>query len=835
MKYDFAAIEKKWQANWEKTKPYAAVTGDTTRPKFYGLIEFPYPSGQGLHVGHPRPFTAMDIVTRKKRMEGYNVLFPIGFDAFGLPTENYAIKNHIHPAVVTKNNIANFTKQLKMLGYGFDWDRCVDTTDPNYYKWTQWIFLQMFKHGLAYKTTMPVNWCTSCKCVLANEEVVEGVCERCGAPVVRKEKSQWMLRITRYAQRLLDDLDDVDFIERVKIQQRNWIGRSTGAEVRFGSTFGDEITVFTTRPDTLFGATYMVLSPEHPLLERWMDRLTNADEVKAYQEAAAAKSDFERTELTKEKTGVQLGGVKGINPVNGKEIPIFISDYVLSTYGTGAIMAVPAHDDRDWEFAKKFGCEIIEVVKGGNVQEAAFTDCATGVMVNSGFLDGMSVADAKKAITEYLTEKHIGEAKVNFKLRDWVFSRQRYWGEPIPIVHCPKCGTVPLDEKDLPLELPDVESYEPTDDGQSPLAAITDWVNTTCPCCGGPAKRETDTMPQWAGSSWYYLRYMDPHNDEALASPEALRYWSPVDWYNGGMEHTTLHLLYSRFWHKFLYDIGVVPTKEPYAKRTSHGMILGQNPHYVGNVSTQEEKDALIAKYGNQALRPAVKMSKSLGNVVNPDDVVKAYGADTMRLYIMFIGDFEKVATWSDDAVKGCKRFLDRVWNLADQVTEEDGVSEKNAPIVHKTIKKVTDDIDTLKMNTAIAALMAMVNEFYSNGLSRGDFEALLLMLSPFAPHMVEELWEQKGFAAKYEGKMAMQCAWPEYDESKTVASSVEMAVQVSGKFKGTIIVPVDSDQDTVVEAAKASEKVAKAIAGMQIVKVIHVKNKLVNLIVKPC
>ena len=834
MKYDFTAIEAKWHKIWDEKQLYAARTGSDAK-KFYALVEFPYPSGAGLHVGHARPYTAMDVIARKHRMQGENVLFPMGYDAFGLPTENYAIKNHIHPAVVTKNNIATFRGQLQALGYSFDWDREINTTDPKDFKWTQWIFLQLYKNGLAYKAKMPVNWCTSCKCVLANEEVVENVCERCGSPVVRKEKSQWMLRITRYAQRLLDDLDDVDFIERVKIQQRNWIGRSTGAEVRFGSTFGDEITVFTTRPDTLFGATYMVLSPEHPLLERWMDRLTNADEVKAYQEAAAAKSDFERTELTKEKTGVQLGGVKGINPVNGKEIPIFISDYVLSTYGTGAIMAVPAHDDRDWEFAKKFGCEIIEVVKGGNVQEAAFTDCATGVMVNSGFLDGMSVADAKKAITEYLTEKHIGEAKVNFKLRDWVFSRQRYWGEPIPLVNCPKCGWVPVPEEELPLVLPQVDSYELTDDGESPLSKMTDWVNTKCPKCGGSAKRETDTMPQWAGSSWYFLRYMDPHNDHAPVSHEAENYWGPVDWYNGGMEHTTLHLLYSRFWHKFLYDIGVVHTKEPYAKRTSHGMILGQNPHYVGNVSTQEEKDALIAKYGNQALRPAVKMSKSLGNVVNPDDVVKAYGADTMRLYIMFIGDFEKVATWSDDAVKGCKRFLDRVWNLADQVTDEEGVSEKNAPIVHKTIKKVTDDIDTLKMNTAIAALMAMVNEFYSNGLSRGDFEALLLMLSPFAPHMVEELWEQKGFAAKYEGKMAMQCAWPEYDESKTVASSVEMAVQVSGKFKGTIIVPVDSDQDTVVEAAKASEKVAKAIAGMQIVKVIHVKNKLVNLIVKPC
>ena len=791
MKYDFAAIEKKWQDKWEQVKPYAAVTGDK-RPKFYGLIEFPYPSAAGLHVGHPRPFTAMDIICRKKRMQGYNVLNPIGFDAFGLPTENFAIKNHIHPAIVTQQNIKNFTRQLKMLGYGFDWDRVIDTTDPQYYKWTQWIFLQLFKHDLAYKTTMPVNWCTSCKCVLANEEVVEGVCERCGAPVIRKEKSQWMLRITKYADRLIDDLDDVDYIERVKTQQRNWIGRSTGTEVTFKTNTEDDITVYTTRVDTLFGVTYTVISPEHPLLKKWKSIIKNWDEVEAYQAAAARKSDFERGELNKDKTGVRLDGIEVINPATGKVVPMFVSDYVLMGYGTGIVMGVPGHDQRDWDFAKAFGIPIVEVVEGGDITKEAFTlKDDTGIMVNSGFLNGMTVKEAIPAMKKYAVEQGWGHEKVNYKLRDWVFSRQRYWGEPIPLVDCPKCGC--------------------------------------------DAKRETDTMPQWAGSSWYFLRYMDPHNDQAPVSHEAENYWGPVDWYNGGMEHTTLHLLYSRFWHKFLYDIGVVHTKEPYAKRTSHGMILGQNPHYVGNVSTQEEKDALIAKYGNQALRPAVKMSKSLGNVVNPDDVVKAYGADTMRLYIMFIGDFEKVATWSDDAVKGCKRFLDRVWNLADQVTEEDGVSEKNAPIVHKTIKKVTDDIDTLKMNTAIAALMAMVNEFYSNGVSRGDFEALLLMLSPFAPHMVEELWEQKGFAAKYEGKMAMQCAWPEYDESKTVASSVEMAVQVSGKFKGTIIVPVDSDQDTVVEAAKASEKVAKAIAGMQIVKVIHVKNKLVNLIVKPC
>ena len=835
MKYDFAAIEKKWQDKWEQVKPYAAVTGDK-RPKFYGLIEFPYPSAAGLHVGHPRPFTAMDIICRKKRMQGYNVLNPIGFDAFGLPTENFAIKNHIHPAIVTQQNIKNFTRQLKMLGYGFDWDRVIDTTDPQYYKWTQWIFLQLFKHDLAYKTTMPVNWCTSCKCVLANEEVVEGVCERCGAPVIRKEKSQWMLRITKYADRLIDDLDDVDYIERVKTQQRNWIGRSTGTEVTFKTNTEDDITVYTTRVDTLFGVTYTVISPEHPLLKKWKSIIKNWDEVEAYQAAAARKSDFERGELNKDKTGVRLDGIEVINPATGKVVPMFVSDYVLMGYGTGIVMGVPGHDQRDWDFAKAFGIPIVEVVEGGDITKEAFTlKDDTGIMVNSGFLNGMTVKEAIPAMKKYAVEQGWGHEKVNYKLRDWVFSRQRYWGEPIPLVDCPKCGWVPVPEEELPLVLPQVDSYELTDDGESPLSKMTDWVNTKCPKCGCDAKRETDTMPQWAGSSWYFLRYMDPHNDHEPVSHEAEQYWGPVDWYNGGMEHTTLHLLYSRFWHKFLYDIGVVHTKEPYAKRTSHGMILGQNPHYVGNVSTQEEKDALIAKYGNQALRPAVKMSKSLGNVVNPDDVVKAYGADTMRLYIMFIGDFEKVATWSDDAVKGCKRFLDRVWNLADQVTEEDGVSEKNAPIVHKTIKKVTDDIDTLKMNTAIAALMAMVNEFYSNGLSRGDFEALLLMLSPFAPHMVEELWEQKGFAAKYEGKMAMQCAWPEYDESKTVASSVEMAVQVGGKFKGTIIVPVDSDQDAVVEAAKASEKVAKAIAGMQIVKVIHVKNKLVNLIVKPC
>ena len=833
MKYDFAAIEKKWQDRWEETKPYAAVTG-SDKPKFYGLIEFPYPSAAGLHVGHPRPFTALDIVTRKKRMDGYNVLFPIGYDAFGLPTENFAIKNHIHPAIVTRQNIQNFTRQLKMLGYGFDWDRVVDTTDPKYYKWTQWIFLQMFKKGLAYKTTMPVNWCTSCKCVLANEEVVEGVCERCGSEVVRREKSQWMLAITKYAQRLVDDLDDLDYIERVKTQQKNWIGRSTGAEVNFRTTLGDDVLVYTTRPDTLFGATYMVLSPEHPYVKKWQDKLTNWDEVAAYVDEAAHKSDFERAELNKEKTGVRLEGVRAINPVNGKEIPIFISDYVLVTYGTGAIMAVPAHDDRDWAFAKKFGCDIVEVVKGGNIEEAAFTlKDDTGIMVNSGFLDGLTVRQAIPAMKKWLEEQGIGKEKVNFKLRDWVFSRQRYWGEPIPLVNCPKCGWVPVPEDQLPVLLPQVDSYELTDDGESPLSKMTDWVNTTCPCCGGPAKRETDTMPQWAGSSWYFLRYMDPHNDKELVSKEAEEYWGPVDWYNGGMEHTTLHLLYSRFWHKFLYDIGVVHTSEPYAKRTSHGMILGRNPHYVGFAETEEEKQALIAKYGNQALRDSVKMSKSLGNVVNPDDVVKAYGADTMRIYIMFIGDFEKTATWSDDAVKGSKRFLDRCWNLMDQAQDDFAVSAKNESLIHKTIKKVGDDIENLKLNTAIAALMTMVNEFYTNGVTKGDLGQLILLLSPFAPHIAEEMWELLGFAEK-EGKMAMQMPWPQYDESKTVDASVEIAVQVNGKLRGTVIVPTDSDQDTVVAAAAAEKKVQRYLEGMEVFKVIFRPNRLLNLVVRP-
>ena len=834
MNYDFAAIEKKWQDNWEKTKPYAAVTGDTTRPKFYGLIEFPYPSAAGLHVGHPRPFTAIDIVTRKKRMEGYNVLFPIGYDAFGLPTENFAIKNHIHPSIVTKENIKNFTRQLKMLGYGFDWDRCVDTTDPQYYKWTQWIFLQLFKHGLAYKATMPVNWCTSCKCVLANEEVVNGVCERCGSEVIRKEKSQWMLAITKYADRLIDDLDDVDYIERVKIQQRNWIGRSEGTEVDFTATNGDKLTVYTTRCDTLFGVTYMVISPEHPYLAQWKDQLTNWEAVEAYRQEAARKSDFERGELNKEKTGVRLEGIEAVHPVTGKHIPIFVSDYVLMGYGTGIVMGVPGHDQRDWDFAKKFGLPIIEVVKGGDVTKEAFVaKDDSAIMVNSGFLNGMTVKEAIPAMKKYAVEQGFGREKVNFKLRDWVFSRQRYWGEPIPLVNCPKCGWVPIPESELPLVLPQVESYEPTDDGESPLSKMTDWVNTTCPCCGGPAKRETDTMPQWAGSSWYFLRYMDPHNDKELVSKEAEEYWGPVDWYNGGMEHTTLHLLYSRFWHKFLYDIGVVHTPEPYAKRTSHGMILGKNPHYVGNAATEEEKQALREKYGAQAERPAVKMSKSLGNVVNPDDVIKAYGADTMRLYIMFIGDFEKTASWSDEAVKGSKRFLDRVWKLMDMAQPDENVSEGNMAAIHKTIKKVGDDIEELKLNTAIAAMMALVNDFYAKGLTKGDLEQLLLLLSPFVPHIVEEMWEQLGFAAKY-GKMAMQMPWPVYDAAKTVDATVEMAVQVNGKLRGTIVMPTDSEEAAVVAAAMENERVKKAVEGMNVVKTILVKNKLVNLIVKP-
>ncbi len=802
MKYDFAAIEPKWHKIWEDEKLFHAETGKPGK-KFYPLIEFPYPSGAGLHVGHARPYTAMDSVARMHRMQGENVLFPMGFDAFGLPTENYAIKNHIHPRIVTERNVATFTAQLKALGYSFDWDRVVNTTDPSYYKWTQWIFLQLFKHGLAYKSKMPVNWCTSCKCVLANEEVVEGVCERCGSPVIRKEKSQWMLRITKYADRLIDDLDGLDFIERVKTQQRNWIGRSHGAQVRFGSTLGDDVVVYTTRPDTLFGATYMVLSPEHALVAKWLPQLHNGDEIRAYQAAAAAKSDLERTELSKEKTGVRLDGVMGINPVNGKQIPIFISDYVLSTYGTGAIMAVPAHDDRDWEFAKKFGCEIIEVVAGGNVQEAAFTlKDDTGVMVNSGFLNGMTVQQAIPAIIQWLTEQGIGEEKVNFKLRDWVFSRQRYWGEPIPLVHCDQCGWVPIPESELPLVLPEVESYEPTDDGESPLAPMTDWVNTTCPQCGGPARRETDTMPQWAGSSWYFLRYMDPHNDKALASKEALEYWSPVDWYNGGMEHTTLHLLYSRFWHKFLYDLGVVPCKEPYAKRTSHGMILGENGE---------------------------KMSKSRGNVINPSDVIAEYGADTMRTYILFIGDFEKAASWSSNAVKGCKRFLDKVWNLAEKVTDDaEAYSPANESAMHKTIRKVTQDIDALKANTAIAALMTLVNQLSDNGCNRAELQTLLALLSPFAPHMTDELWQQHGF----EGYCSV-APWPSYDEDKCRDAEVEMAIQINGKLRSTVKLPADSSDEDVAAAAQQDEKVRRALETGAIRKVIVVKNKLVNLIIK--
>ena len=799
MKYDFAAIEKKWQKRWEETKPYAAVTGDK-RPKFYGLIEFPYPSGQGLHVGHPRPFTAMDIVTRKKRMEGYNVLFPIGFDAFGLPTENYAIKNHIHPAIVTKQNIANFTSQLKMLGYGFDWDRVVDTTDPNYYKWTQWIFLQMFKKGLAYKTTMPVNWCTSCKCVLANEEVVNGVCERCGSEVIRKEKSQWMLKITAYAQRLLDDLEDVDFIERVKIQQRNWIGRSTGAEITFDTNVGDQVTVYTTRADTLFGTTYMVISPEHPLLKEWQPKIKNWDAVAAYQEEAAHKSDFERGELNKEKTGVRLEGIEAINPVTHKPLPLFVSDYVLMGYGTGIVMGVPGHDQRDWEFATKFGLPIIEVVKGGDVTKEAFVaKDDSAVMVNSGFLNGMTVKEAIPAMKKYVVEQGFGKEKVNYKLRDWVFSRQRYWGEPIPLVNCPKCGWVALPEEQLPLVLPQVDSYEPTDDGESPLSKMTDWVNTTCPCCGGPAKRETDTMPQWAGSSWYFLRYMDPHNDKALASKEALEYWSPVDWYNGGMEHTTLHLLYSRFWHKFLYDIGVVPTKEPYAKRTSHGMILGENGE---------------------------KMSKSRGNVVNPDDIVNEFGADTLRTYEMFIGAFELSAAWSNEGVKGCRRFLERVWKLQEIVTDEAGYSKELETRMHQTIKKVSSDFETLKYNTAIAAMMSLINDFYKAGkVTRDEFKTLLILLNPVAPHMTEELWQ----IMNYGGRL-YQTSWPTYEEAKTVESEVEIAVQVNGKVRATIKIAADISKEDAIAAGKAA--VADKLTG-QIVKEIYVPGRLVNIVQK--
>ena len=801
MKYDYTAIEHKWQDKWEEAQAFRAEN-KYDKPKYYALVEFPYPSGQGLHVGHPRPYTAMDIVARKRRMEGYNVLFPMGWDAFGLPTENYAIKNHVHPEEVTRQNVARFKGQLRSLGLSFDWSREVNTTDPSYYKWTQWIFLQLFKKGLAYKTTMPVNWCTSCKCVLANEEVVNGVCERCGSPVIRKEKSQWMLKITEYAQRLLDDLDQVDYIERVKTQQRNWIGRSTGAQVRFDTTEGDVLEIYTTRPDTLFGATYMVISPEHPYIEKWAGKIQNMDDVREYQEQSARKSDFERTELVKEKTGVRIEGVRGINPVNNQEIPIFVSDYVLMSYGTGAIMAVPAHDTRDWEFAKKFELPIIEVVKGGDVEKEAFTDCDTGIMVNSGFLDGLSVEEAKVKIVEWLEKEKKGETKVNYKLRDWVFSRQRYWGEPIPLVYCEKCGWVPVPEDQLPLRLPEVDSYEPTDDGESPLAKMTDWVNTTCPHCGAPAKRETDTMPQWAGSSWYFLRYCDPHNDKELASKEALEYWMPVDWYNGGMEHTTLHLLYSRFWHKFLYDIGVVPQPEPYQKRTSHGMILGEGGE---------------------------KMSKSRGNVINPDDIVRDYGADTMRLYEMFLGDFEKAAPWSQNAVKGCRRFLERVWALFDQVQPGDSYSQKNEGEMHKTIKKVTEDIENLKFNTAIAALMSLLNTFGDNGVNQAEYKTFILLLSPFAPHICEELNERMG------GKeMLVYAPWPKYDESKTVDDTLEIGVQINGKVKGTVWIGAQDTKEQIQEKAMAEPKVAAALEGMQVVKVIVIPGRIVNIVVKP-
>ena len=800
MEYNFKQIESKWQNIWYSQNTFAAKD-DYSLPKYYCLVEFPYPSGQGLHVGHPRSYTALDIVARKKRLEGYNVLYPMGWDAFGLPTENFAIKNHIHPAEVTKTNIAHFKQQLQSLGFSFDWTREINTTDPSYYKWTQWIFLQLYKKGLAYKKKMAVNWCTSCKCVLANEEVVNGVCERCGSEVIRKEQSQWMLKITDYADRLVKDLDTVDFIDRVKVQQRNWIGRSTGAEVDFATTLGDTLTVYTTRPDTLFGATYMVISPEHPLIEKWADNLKNLDAVRAYQDEAAHKSDFERTELNKEKTGVKLDGVMGINPVNDTEIPIFISDYVLTSYGTGAIMAVPAHDTRDWEFAKKFDLPIIEVVAGSKVgvENEAFTDCATGVMTNSSFLTGMTVEEAKTAITEWLTKEGKGRQKVNFKLRDWVFSRQRYWGEPIPIVKCEKCGYVPLPEEQLPLTLPNVDSYEPTDTGESPLAKMTDWVNTTCPCCGGPAKRETDTMPQWAGSSWYFLRYMDPHNDKALVSPEAAKYWSPVDWYNGGMEHTTLHLLYSRFWHKFLYDIGVVPTPEPYQKRTSHGMILGQNGE---------------------------KMSKSRGNVVNPDEIVDTYGADTMRLYEMFIGDFEKAAPWNSDSIKGCKRFIEKYWNLQEKVTDGDEYSPELEALIHKTIKKVTFDIDNLKANTAIAAMMTLVNEMTQKGCNKAELKTLTILLNPFAPHVTEEMWQVMNY-----GGMVNEAKWPEYDDEKTKENSVEIVLQVMGKVRSRMTIPVDMPKDDVIAAAKQDAKIAELIDGKTIKKEIYVPGKLVNIV----
>ena len=801
--YNHKVVEKKWQKVWDDEKAFAA-TNDYTKPKYYALVEFPYPSGQGLHVGHPRPYTALDIVARKRRMQGYNVLYPMGWDAFGLPTENYAIKNKIHPKIVTENNVKHFKDQLHSLGYSFDWDREINTTDPNYYKWTQWIFLKLFKAGLAYKKEMPINWCTSCKVGLANEEVVNGVCERCGAPVVRKVKSEWMLKITEYADKLIEGLNDVDYIERVKVSQKNWIGRSTGAEVDFRiKDTEDKLRIYTTRCDTLFGVTYMVVSPEHPYLDKYKDQIKNWDEILAYREQASRKSDFERAELAKDKTGVAIDGLTAINPVNGKEVPIWVSDYVLMSYGTGAIMAVPAHDERDWEFAKKFHLPIIQVVaKNGeevDVNEAAFTDVATGVLINSDFLNGLEVKDAKEKMITFLEEKGIGEAKTNYKLRDWVFSRQRYWGEPIPIVHCDKCGYVPLDESELPLLLPEVESYMPTDNGESPLAAMTDWVNTTCPCCGGPAKRETDTMPQWAGSSWYFLRYTDPNNDEALASPEALKYWMPVDWYNGGMEHTTLHLLYSRFWHKFLYDEGVVPCPEPYQKRTSHGMILGENGE---------------------------KMSKSRGNVVNPDDIVNEYGADTLRTYEMFIGAFDLAASWSEDGVKGCRRFLDRVWKLQDIMTDEEGYSKDLETKMHQTIKKVSNDFENLKYNTAIAAMMALLNDFYKKGsITKGELKTLIILLNPVAPHITEEMWQVIGC----EGRVYQQ-TWPEYDEAKTVESSVEIAVQINGKVKATLGIQKDDPKDEVI--AKAKEKIADKLTG-NIVKEIYVPGRLVNIVMK--
>lgn len=807
MKYDFAAIESKWQKYWEEHRTFHA-DNDYSKPKYYALVEFPYPSGDGLHVGHPRPYTAMDIVARKRRMQGYNVLFPMGWDAFGLPTENYAIKNKIHPAIVTKNNIDRFRGQLKMLGLSFDWEREVNTTDPNYFKWTQWIFLKLFKAGLAYKKEMNVNWCTGCKVVLANEEVVNGTCERCHSEVIHKVKNQWMLKITEYAQRLLDDLDSVDYFEKIKTAQANWIGRSTGAEVTFKTTLGDELLIYTTRCDTLFGATYMVISPEHPLIEKWADKISNMDAVREYQAAAARKSDFDRTEMNKDKTGVKLEGVRAINPVNGNEIPIFISDYVLMSYGTGAIMAVPAHDERDWEFAKKFDLPIIEVVNGGeDVQKEAFTDCATGILVNSDFLNGLSVEDAKKKMIEFLVEKGIGHEKVNFKLRDWVFSRQRYWGEPIPVVYCEKCGWQTIPEEELPLTLPDVDSYMPTDNGESPLSTLESFINATCPCCGGPAKRETDTMPQWAGSSWYFLRYTDPTNDKELASKEALKYWLPVDWYNGGMEHTTLHLLYSRFWHKFLYDQGVVPCKEPYQKRTSHGMILGIDPQNPGKFC---------------------KMSKSLHNVVNPDEVIAEYGADTMRLYEMFVGDFEKAAPWQENGIKGCRRFLERIWNMAENLKDGDEYSEKMCSSMHKTVKKVSEDIETLKFNTAIAAMMGLLNEAdESGGFNRAEFKTLLILLDPFAPHIAEELFERLGFGILNEQK------WAEYDEKLCVDSTVELAVQVNGKVKARFDAPVDSGKDELIAMALSLPEIKALTDGKTIVKQIAVPGKLINIVVK--